>query len=660
MGARGLLALMLATFTLLLMVSCGGNTAIDGVANTPGTGQEVAGIPSIPLDSGPRVASEGGSGNATLLGSEFIQKFNAEVDGTALQLDATGDGEHFAYGMYQFSGLGGSRPMTLDVECLPGVFEQEYFVAIADYTENDWAWFGPTTFPEFEVDLRNDDHRYVTQLGNLYFLVVTRHGHAATLSQSTLIFDTERPDDAPGAPHSVHATDGVWPEAVVVEWEPGAGAESYEIFRRLDGGNTEFELIGTSDNNGYEDSAVEPGVVYVYKVRSVKGDKVSAFSNMDSGYAGDLHHDNGCPTAIFATDGTYADKVRVEWEFDGGAFFGGVFDVYRKLSVGAEEFQYIGSSQENSYNDFTAEPGVHYLYKVGIEREGAICFSPVDQGYAGEGDPGDGCPTEIHATDGTRADGIMVEWDGIQNLSYDLYRRVDDGEFSLRDTVVGNHFLDTMTEVGHTYYYKVFLHGSDCHTGVDAGTRGEDGGPDGCPTELTASDGESNVSVILEWIGGSEFGYDIYRRADGQNEFAFLAYTEDDFYVDSAVDAGVIYFYKVKLNDHDCHSNIDSGFRSEEGGGDDNCPTELWASDGAHDTWIVLEWNGNAEVTYQVWRRAESENEFTFRANKTGLRFEDDNIEPGTVYFYKIVLERGGMLEGCFSNVDSGFAGDLQ
>ena len=59
------------------------------------------------------------------------------------------------------------------------------------------------------------------------------------------------------------------------------------VYRKLDGEENEWILIGDPVIAEYDDFEVEPSALYWYKVIAVLNEQQSEPSNHDSGYAGD-------------------------------------------------------------------------------------------------------------------------------------------------------------------------------------------------------------------------------------------------------------------------------------------------------------------------------------------------------------------------------------
>lgn len=314
MGFRHPTSAILAIVAVALVLSaCGGGGSLtgaapdatgvtsDGVLALVGSTSTNAwdGLPSIPLDNSDadRAASDAGNPDFVgVLGKDYIQMDGGYVDGDSLVLENYPDTEpgdpldnpkYLAYGLYRIGGQFGQRPLSLNIECLPGGLGEGYFVGVADYTSANWQWFGPVSLPEFELDLKGVDHQLVTHLGNMYFMIVVPPGNSAVHSRSVLITGPADPHTQPGIPNHLVASDGQFPEKVVLDWIGGNGAGEYQIFRRpVWGDHPEWKPLGTSTETHYVDEPLPDYKMFYYRVRSTNAAGESQWSNVDSGFAG--------------------------------------------------------------------------------------------------------------------------------------------------------------------------------------------------------------------------------------------------------------------------------------------------------------------------------------------------------------------------------------
>lgn len=304
--------LMLGLGLVLLLASCAGGGALD--APSPGlsaavTETELAGtatgeLPAIPLDvsedktssaeSDPALPPPPGDGEQaiTVLGKDYVQVLNGVVDGDALVLSAPAavDDEAqmppLAYATYRVTGMDGRRALSLNIECLPAQLGQDYFVGVADYTDFKWRWFGPVTIPEFQLDLRGHNHEFVTQLGNMYFILVCRAGNEAKHFKTTVLTGPRDPGQLPGGPHHLEASKGALEGKIALHWQAGVGVEHYDVLRKPARQDAQWSKIGETADTHYLDAPVPNNVLFFYHVVAFNGNGQSARSNVDAGFAG--------------------------------------------------------------------------------------------------------------------------------------------------------------------------------------------------------------------------------------------------------------------------------------------------------------------------------------------------------------------------------------
>jgi hypothetical protein len=251
------------------------------------------GLPGIPLESGDdsRAASDWDPSLTTVFGSDFILQQGSQVEGTSLLIGAgagsveTEEG-NFSYGMYQVKCEPGTRPLSLNIECTPESLSKPYFVAVANYTDLRWKWFGPVNLPEFQLELAGLNKQFSTNLGNLYFLILSPDGSVATHSQTTLICGIPSGNELPGCPHHLVASDGQVPDGVALNWLAGNDNTSFQIFRLNPEPDNDWIMIGQTQQTQFLDTHAPDWKMFFYRVSAVNPNGESCFSNVDSGFAG--------------------------------------------------------------------------------------------------------------------------------------------------------------------------------------------------------------------------------------------------------------------------------------------------------------------------------------------------------------------------------------
>lgn len=547
------------------------------LGNTP---EGMSDIPPIPLDFGKGSSEgegEGGdSGSLSVLGSDFILENGASLDGSSAVLHVGDDAGMPAFAMYRFSGLLGTRPLSLNVECLPGSLDDRYYVGVADYTNYTWRWFGPSELPEFPINLGEQDWSFISNLGNMYFVIAVQPGMVATHSQSTLLFGPNEPPSFPGSPTELVASDGEFTEGVALSWNAAHGAEWYRILRRVqahqgpNGGDGEpgadFGFIGESVEPAYFDETAALGVIYEYKVQARNHSGMSSFSNIDSGYAGE-----GGGGGEFDLFGAWVEEntaIVLEW----GGPEHAVFTVWK--AVGEGEFDDIAVTEDHRFVDVHVEHNVVYHYKVSyVGEHGALIFSNTVH-LVHQGDPNGG-EFELFGFFSEDKTHVVLEWNEKEgHTGYDIYRRTGDGEWHFRAETLDNRYEDDDVVCGVHYYYKVKAYRGELEPqwSNEVHVFCEEGGDEHCDFQLFGHFNEGGTAVLMEWeVKEGHNGYMVQKRI-GDGEWFNLDDTSLNHYTDEAVEQGVWYAYRIKAfrgeNLEPCLSNVIELFFEGEGGGD--------------------------------------------------------------------------------------------
>ena len=383
---------------------------------------------------------------------------------------------------------------------------------------------------------------------------------------------------------------------VTLSWStPKEDAESvdgYEILRRrpMEGETTLKTLVADTESTAttYTDAtANEAGVVYVYRVKALRGDDVSLWSNFDritlpADYVLDptptpeteSTPDDLAPTGLSAALAEGGGVV-LSWDApveDADSVTG--YEILR--AVGGAGFTTLvddTGSTATFYTDATAtEAGETYAYQVkairGEDRSQASGQAQVQVPH----DPVDLAPTGLTALvmPASVVGGqefttrVGLTWsapaeDADTITGYEILRAVGGGEFTTLVDDTGStatFYTDaTATEAGETYAYQVkAIRGEDrSQASGQAEVRLPHDAVDQAPTGLTATLAEGG-GMTLSWSApvedaGSVTGYEVL-RAVGEGEMAILvadtASTTTTYSDATATKAGETYTYQVK------------------------------------------------------------------------------------------------------------------
>jgi fibronectin type 3 domain-containing protein len=159
-------------------------------------------------------------------------------------------------------------------------------------------------------------------------------------------------------PENVTASDGGSISAVTITWSASEQAAYYRVYRATSAGGYKTDL-GYSYSTSFDDTSAIPGTDYYYFVKAFETvpvyDMNSEYSDYDVGY-----RLIGLPYAIWATDGTFTDKVVVSWPAVTGATS---YEVYRGTNQTTWNTYWDGITN-TYYWDTSAIPGWFYYYWV--------------------------------------------------------------------------------------------------------------------------------------------------------------------------------------------------------------------------------------------------------------------------------------------------------
>ncbi len=222
------------------------------------------------------------------------------------------------------------------------------------------------------------------------------------------------------------------------------------------------------------------------------------------------------PTEVFASNGTFSDKVRVTWTTVSGATN---YQLYRAASAEGTKTAITPWQPGVTFDDSTAPEGsaVYYWVKAALDKNGgqASDFSAAASGWRTA--PTASPPTGVAASDGSVCGRIRVSWNVVAGAThYQVYRASSETgtktAISPWQTAIT---YDDVAALATTNFYWVRAAMDSSGSGVssysppDSGFAGRAPMP---PTGITASDGTYVGFVRVAWNASQDAtGYDVYR-----------------------------------------------------------------------------------------------------------------------------------------------------
>ncbi len=509
---------------------------------------------------------------------------------------------------------------------------------------------------------------YISPLQPSFSVTVSKDGASVTeqISVSPGISDvTVQLSTALPAPTNVSASDGTYSEKVEVTWDSVEGANYYRVYRNTSNNWAGATALSTwQAGTSYQDTTASPAATYYYWVKAATttlGGNASSFSASDSGWRALTP-----PTGVAASDGTYADRVYLNWNSTTGASYYRVYRNTTSLTSGASAVSNWQTSR-TSY-DYSVTPGQTYYYwvKAAVSGTGtkASDFGLFDTGWSSLAQP-----TGVAASDGTHADRVLISWNSTTGASYyRVYRNTSSssaGAAALSGWQTATTFDDATATPGQTYYYwgkaavsSTGEHASDL-SASNSGWRALS-----APASVSASDGSYADKIHIAWesAAGASY-YQLYRNTTNTTSgaSALSGWQTGTTYDDTSAVSGQTYYYWVKAaisstgTRSSDFSAADSGWRALA------APAGVTASDGAYTDKVRVTWNSVSGAShYQVYRNTTNDTATASVVGswQSGTTYDDTSTASGQTYYYwvRAAADSSGAHASPFSSADTGYA----
>ena len=149
-------------------------------------------------------------------------------------------------------------------------------------------------------------------------------------------------------------------EVIELKWDEAIGAESYSLFKSVDGGQT-FSLISDSDALSYQDTDIQPNAIYQYYVCVAMSTENQTLFGAPSDSV--KQYTPLAVPSISAVKNAAYNTLRVEWPAVPGATG---YQVYRNTVKDGEYtlISEITDGAATSYSDSSCECGKTYYYYI--------------------------------------------------------------------------------------------------------------------------------------------------------------------------------------------------------------------------------------------------------------------------------------------------------
>ncbi len=421
------------------------------------------------------------------------------------------------------------------------------------------------------------------------------------------------------APTDVAASDGTSTAGVTVGWSASQGADSYQVYRTLDGAPA---LIATTLTASFFDTTAAPGVQYAYSVKAVGAAGVSDFSASDTGY-----RHVAAPTAVAASAGSSTGEVTLTWSASAGATS---YQIFRDGGPSP-----VGTVSATTYHDTGAPIGViasytvRAVYAIASISQFSDLSAPAASGWRAPA-----APAGLAASDGTSTSKITVSWNAVPGATgYEVTRN---GVVIRSPAVQTTTSFDDVVAVGSSFTYSVRAAapaGFGPMSGADTGFINC-----GVPTGVDATDGVYADRVAITWNAvPNAVAYQIFRSGTS----GAIGLTNALSFNDTTGAVGTTYNYWVKAVTQaglasdpiiaGAASLINAGYRKVA------APSGVDATNGLADK-VVVTWSAVEGATgYYIYRTTGSTTTLAGTVTGNGVvSYEDKGGALGTLFTYTV------------------------
>ena len=353
------------------------------------------------------------------------------------------------------------------------------------------------------------------------------------------------------------------------------------------------------------------------------------------------------PTEVFATLGSYADRVVVQWRPVLGA---STYEILR-AATNSGAYEPIGIAEETTFQDTGVETCVQYSYVARSISHGGVGWeSSRAVGFVGRVPMP---PTRIWTDGGAVAGAIRVEWTPSDEATrYQVMRTqymtgstmVAAKQYTLAFTSDPS-LLDTDVIVGQTYLYRVFACNGCGQSELSPQAKGvalyslpPPAGELMPPSWFETTRGDPRYEIIVSWTAaqGAD-SYIVLRSLSYGGEYVEVARVTGTAWHDDDVELCGDYWYRIQSVSGSAVSTPSPilygicGYRPV-------APERVRASHGTYSQSIRVDWAAVDDASSYLVSRAPSK-DGPFAVIATGLvelYYVDEGLSPGQAFWYKV------------------------
>ncbi len=240
-------------------------------------------------------------------------------------------------------------------------------------------------------------------------------------------------------------------------------------------------------------------------------------------------------------------------------------------------------------------------------------------------------------------DGILVKWNKVDGaVKYNVYRRqAGSNAWCIVGTSTGTSLLDKGVTSGIYYMYSVRAYNNAGQYSDYVAANTQNRKYMAVPKLTSISNATDGLYIKWNAVAGVTNGYRVYRRGAGSTYWSYLGTTKNLYYTDTAVknNSGEYFRYTV-IADGGYHSKFDiTGLYLRRLANPSSIKVAILL-DGVSVTWGAVK----GSLSYNVYRRAAGQSNWTLLANVKTTSYKDIDVANNQFYKYTVRAVSGSTL----------------
>ena len=309
-------------------------------------------------------------------------------------------------------------------------------------TNNAYSWV------EFDADLKADQSFCYHDKNGWSDFSKTSPSACARIKAHTRTLDSEV---SPGKPSSFQAKAEAY-NRVKLTWKKVSGVSGYQIYRKEAGGKYKKVCTASWDDTSWTDKKVNPGISYVYKIRSYS--MVSGTARC-SGFSGEKKAKTTLSVPVVTVKVSPDLYNTVNWKKFSGA---SGYMVYRKTASGKwTKLATVKKSSTITYKDKKISANTIYEYMVRAYRN--VNGKKVTSSYKSSGKYKSAPARQTITSVSNEKKGLCLKWKAQKKCDgYYIYRKIGNGKYKRVATIKKgstSSWTDKKVTKGKKYGYYV-------------------------------------------------------------------------------------------------------------------------------------------------------------------------------------------------------------